>query len=476
MWWMIVGAAFADRPDEGSGLFSFDAADVLAYTDGPTGMVRVHYSIDGPNVTRLDDEDGSGAPDFPELIAETAEDVLRFYDEQGFLSPLSEADLGLGELGGSPAFDFYLVDFGNSSTGNFAIDACAGSQCAGHMLIENDFAGFGFSSLAFAARVLCSHELFHAVQAAYIADQSIWFSEGTATWAVNQYDPGSRDFLGFANAYLDETDRSLDRPPAAPVPAFAYGTALFFQYLTERFGPGTGPDLQQALTDFGSDGGIDAIIDVIAQNGSTLEAEWPRFARWNLATGFRTGDESYPFADLLGGIRTTTSGETALVDDNRFYPLAASYFRLEHPGGDVNFASAEDLTGLTFSLHPENGAALEIWSPQGPDARTFPSLDAGRYWLVGSYPAPAAQSVKAEFCLGRDCDLSVIDDANADSGSPDAPEPQPRSGCATTDAATAGGRAPAARLWFGRVRAARVRVGVIDHAEVAVTAQAEFCL
>ena len=47
------------------------------------------------------------------------------------------------ELGGSPAFDFYLVDFGGSSDGMFGIDDCIDHRCVGYMVMENDFSDTG---------------------------------------------------------------------------------------------------------------------------------------------------------------------------------------------------------------------------------------------------------------------------------------------------------------------------------------------
>ena len=70
----LLSLSFAERPDEG-GFFSFSSADILAYHDSES--FRIHYSIDGPNQTILDDIDGNGIPDFVEEIALTAEEVLR---------------------------------------------------------------------------------------------------------------------------------------------------------------------------------------------------------------------------------------------------------------------------------------------------------------------------------------------------------------------------------------------------------------
>lgn len=430
---VLLGLAHADRPDDGTAQFSFDAADVLDFVDGPAGAVRVHFSVSGPNVTLLDDGDGDGQPDYPAEVAATAEDVLAFYSSLGFLPPLSEDDLGLGKLGGSSAFDFYLVDFGGSSDGHFSADACAGDVCTGHMIIENDFVGYGYSSISEAVTVLTSHELFHAVQAAYSAGQPPWLSEGTAVWAEHQYDAEVDDFFGFCDAYLRDTGRSIDRPPAGTVTAFSYGTALFFQFLTERLGAGVGPDIQLAMEGTDEDEAMAAVVSVIKAHGSSIEEEWATFTRWNLATGPLAGEaESYPFASRVGPVTQEASG-ASIVDDNRFYPLAATYYSLDHDGGELGFESAEDASGLVFSLHPtgDDGKVLdplEVWSPDGPVSLRFGDLPAARYWLVGSFPQQAEQSVKVAFCLGGPdataaCAPEVGDSGDADTGGA-APEPK----------------------------------------------------
>ena len=439
---LLLAAAHA-RPDTGSGLYSFDSSDVLAHVDGPSGTVRVHYSIDGPNVTILDDDDESGYPDFAEEVAATAEDVLDFYASLGFLLPLSEADMGLSELGGSGALDFYLVDFGGNADGQFSVDACAGGVCSGYMVIENDFAGYGYGSLTEAIKVLTSHELFHGVQYAYNANQPVWMSEGTAVWAEHQYDDTVDDFYWFCSEYLEDPGRSIDSPPAGSVTSFSYGTALFFQFLTELYGEGVGPDLQAEMIGRDEDEAVEVIAQTMAAYGGSFALDWPVFVRWNLASGPRAGvAESYPFAGKLFGIDAEVEA-SAIVDDNRFYPLAATYFHLQHPGGALHFATAEDATGLEFSLHPvsegaEDGPvedAAESWAPQGAEHRSLGEWPAGGYWLVGTHPIAADQSIKIEFCLGLEEDVqSCMPEEVSDTG--DAPE-EPE-GCGCSSAASGG--------------------------------------
>jgi hypothetical protein len=391
----LIASVFAQRPDEG-GLFSFSSSDVLAHHDSTS--FRIHYSIEGPNQTRLTDDDENGIPDFVEEVALTAEDVLFVYEETGFRRPLQESDIGM-ELGGSPAFDFYLVDFNGSSDGMFGIDGCIDHRCAGYMVMENDFAGYGYNSLSKAISVLVSHEFFHAIQAAYRAEQETWLSEGMAVWAEHIFEPETRDYISFSSAYLGDTERSINRPPAGAISAFSYGTALWFGFLQEKLGEGAVIAILEALDT--EEDSSQAMFDVLGEDLLTL---WNEFARWNLATSRRSGGlSSYPYADQLYGLSFAQEG-TKIEDDHRFYPLAASYFILNHDGGTLNFLIEEGGEGLLFSLHPTDEqvalSALETWS--GEEFRTW-ELDAGQYFLVGSFADRGRDSQKKFFCLGVDC-------------------------------------------------------------------------
>lgn len=430
------------RPDSLSGLFSFDEDDVIEWLDGPEGRVRVHYSVSGTNVTILDDDDANGLPDFAEEVASSTEAVMDAFEAAGFRRPLSEADLGLGALGGSGAFDVYLVDFAGQGDGMFAQDACESEpyRCSGYFVMENDFRGYGYGSLSEAIRVLTSHELFHAVQAAYEAGSPIWYTEGTAVWAERLFDPENEDFLWFADAYLEDTARSLDEPPTGPVPSFAYGTCLWWDFLSTRLGTAAIVTLQESLERSGGEV-PDTLVEmerIIEASGATLKEEWHTFATWNLATKGRAGAlEGHLYASEIGPVEKTVEG-WPISDDNRFYPLAASYYRLDHPGGPLWFANADDATGLVFSLHPVRAGAAD--GPVEPAVATWDGglpgrmevaedLPAGGWFLVGSHPVNASSSQKVLFCLG---DAETVSDCvpPEDTGSPgDTGEDDP-GGCA----------------------------------------------
>jgi hypothetical protein len=420
---LLTALSFAERPTEG-GLFAYDSTDTVETYD--EGMIRVHYSSSGSNVAIMDDLDGSGIPDYVELVAHTANDVLEFYAGLGFLYPLSESDVGLNNLGGTSAFDFYLVDFGGNSDGMFGVDGCRGTVCAGHMVMENDFRGYGYPSLEEATDVLVSHELFHAVQAAYNANQPSWLSEGSAVWAEWVYNPEVQDFINFSAAYLSETERSIHKPPSGMTTAFSYGTALFFAFWDEYYAEETSRmlTLQESLVGLAEE----EMIIAVTEQMDDVALDWMTFSKWNLATNLRSGEmESYSFAGRLFGLQSELEGEI-IEDDYRFYPLATTYFELEHGGGECTFAYQGEDEDVQFALHPvvsgdKVGPAIKEWRI-GDEPIWTEELEVGEYWVIGTLPILTSNSQKIEFCLGADCVIPEVEDTTD-------VEPIPKSGCQT---------------------------------------------
>ncbi|WAS99415.1 MXAN_6640 family putative metalloprotease [Nannocystis punicea] len=452
---LLPRVAHAERPTEG-GLWPYDPKDILAAYDHPGGALRVHYSVDGPSVVPLADLDADGVPDYVTLVADTAAAVLDLYrDEFDLRPPRSEAEHGLGPLGGSEALDIYLVDFAGAADGHFGHDVCDPDACAGHLLLENDFAGYAYADLGEAVDTVVSHELFHAVQAAYVVDPPVWFSEGTAVWAERAYRPDSRDFLRLCDAYLADTGRSLYKPPAGPVPAFAYGTALWWDFLIDRHGP----ELADALLQIAGAPDLPAAIaDLLLGRADDLRAAWLEFSAWNLATGPRAGArDSYPYAEQLAGVVAEQEG-SPLADDDRFFSLTARYYRLEHPGGPFWFGLAAPAPGLQFTLQGVAGGAEDgpvepaqiAWDGLDPEPRLLADLPAGGYWLAVVNPVLSDMSIQAHLCAAatRDAlacvepvpapettgDDGTTGDSTGDDGTtedPDVREPEACGGCST---------------------------------------------
>ncbi|MCK6506580.1 hypothetical protein L6R53_24940 [Myxococcota bacterium] len=462
----LVSSALAARPTDNTGLYAFDESDVVETLDGPAGLVRVHYSVKGPNVVRDGDDDpelgGDGLPDFAQEVAATAEAVLLVYEETGLRLPLSEAEMGLPELGGSDALDFYLVDFDFTGDGQFGVDSCQGGVCSGYMVMENDFSGYGYSSISTAIRTLTSHELFHGVQYAYLDDLPGWMAEGTAMWSELHFDPDSDDFVAWCDRYLEEPDRGLDRTPSGAFTGWEYGTGLFFGFLDLTLGSQAIVALMEALAEQGGDGALDALDLAIVGSGSSIEEVWTTFGTWNLATGDRAGlVEGYPFADELAEVQPLAEGDS-LVDDQRVYPLATAYLYLEHGGGELWFGTPDDPTGLALRLHASTGgqddpveAELGTWWPDAPGALSLGELPAGDYWILLSQPGFGDSSIAIDYCLG---DLDTLDacvedggtDTGGDSGDPE--DEGGGCGCASGAIGAAGAWSLLLPLWTLRRR------------------------
>jgi hypothetical protein len=442
---LLLALDAAARPTDFTGLFSFDESDTIESLDGEKGLVRIWYSVDGPNQTRLDDEDENGIPDFVETTLATTEGALELYESLGFRLPLGDEGAG-----GSDAFDAYLVDFGGLGDGAFTPESCSkvgtALQCSGYFAMENDFTGYGYPSVDYAIETVAPHELFHAVQAAYDASEGSWWSEGTATWAEQLYVPDSPDFLAFCDSYLDDPGRTLDSPPSGPVPAWSYGTALWWWFLTDAHGTDAMVDMMQASED--SD---DLLVDmegVIEAHGSTLAEDWVRFTDWNLATGYRSGVvDGYPFADDLGLVASQDRTD-GLVLLNRFYPMAASYFPVDHKGGHLWLATDADAPSVTFVVHPtgKDGQlepAIGSWIA-GPTPQDLGDQPAGLYWLMGSNPTLDEDSTHVTVCFGDETTVAACapkDTGGTDTGDSNAPtdEPKDTGGCSCGSGRSASG-------------------------------------
>jgi hypothetical protein len=250
------------------------------------------------------------------------------------------------------------------------------------------------------------------VQHAYTSELPVWILEGTAVWAERMYDEDSTDFTRFANAYLEDVGRSLDNPPIGPVPAFAYGSGLWFDFLTLRHDEWLIVEMLDAWPD--SDDTTQTMVDVVTGRGDTIEEAWSRFATFNLATNSRAGElDGYPYALRLIPVLSEQAG--LIEDDNRFYPLATTYYRVNHRGGELYFGLAEPAPELAFALHAtvDGDAYSPILEPTAsfdgsePGPFSIGDLPAGIYWMWGAQPRNADDSVKVLLCVGDEAHVNA---------------------------------------------------------------------
>lgn len=406
----------AARPTEGEGhlgiVFGDDEARSIA---SPEGYVRVWYAIDGRHEVVPTDADDDGIPDFAQMVAEIADDVLADLEARGW--PLALTDVGrvAGDDGGDTAFDIYLVDIG-SGDGFFVREGCTESpvvRCSGWFGMENDFRGYGYPSLDYAVRVLVSHEYFHAVQAAIHADLPGWASEGTATWNEEVYDPNQSDFERLTTTFFEDPGRSLNSRQLGPFDSFAYGTGLFFWHLTETTGEAT---LLDAFTRFGAGDTTfeDALVDAVDAAGT----DWPTvFGHFHARVQF-TGEytiEGGGFdhaADLPAFDRTALDGRAANWE-REVAGWAAVYAELERP------------RDLTLTNEPLDGWDTTPWVVLAPvdtwaDSESFSLLAPGESVTL-SAGAPVALALVNMDPTERSAGRLTIRGATGDEGSGDGP-------------------------------------------------------
>jgi hypothetical protein len=379
------------RPDTPGGQlqFRFDPGDVVERHDSAGGRFRVHFTRSGDNAVPLADTDMDNVPDFVEDVAGVYDEVLAKYLSMGFRPPLDDGDVP--DNGGDDRFDVYLVDFGGVGDGNFQRDTCeAGNseRCAGFMIQENDFKGYNYPSTKIANRILGSHEFFHAVQAAYDVDQGSVLSEGTAVWATEQFDATLRDFESFLPGYFKNPDRPIDEPLPGPVDAFSYGSAIFFQFLSESYGPGVVRSIWEATEN--GHGGIanpywlvelDKVLK--ADANISFAASFADFARWNLRTGSfaleppRRDGSGGPI--LNGGYRRGAGYPRIRIESEKA-PFTAEALRLYRASTQYYGFVPDGRSSMTAALVPEPGASLEditliVATESGDEVRTTPSLE-----------------------------------------------------------------------------------------------------
>ncbi|MFO0760739.1 MAG: MXAN_6640 family putative metalloprotease [Byssovorax sp.] len=347
------------RPDTPGNnlLFHFDPADTVVTYPSKGGRFLVHYTLAGKNGVPINDADASGVPDFVEQVGDVYEEVLtRYHDELGFRAPVG--DENIADNGGDGKFDVYLVDFAGKGDGNFQSDTCTAQNqqiCAGYMIQENDYKGYGYPSTLVANRILGSHEFFHAVQAAYDNGQGSVMAEGSAVWATETFDSSLDDFELFTPGYMDNPDRSLEVPLPGPTDPFSYGAGIFFEFLEERYGQGMNLALWERCEN-GANGVADPVwfteLGPLLQKkaGTTFADAFGEFAAWNLFTG--------KYADPTRSYKSG-KGYSAVKIENVTAPYTDDKLRVFHASTQYYGMSPGTRESMTAALVSSDPAALE---------------------------------------------------------------------------------------------------------------------
>ncbi|WP_375760086.1 MXAN_6640 family putative metalloprotease [Corallococcus exercitus] len=350
--------------------------DTVESALSPGERFRIHFTRQGKHAVPVADADGSGVPDFVELVGRTYERVATFYAGLGFRLPPDDASPA-GDDGGDGRFDVYLVDFGGIGDGAFRQETCreGATRCTGFMLQENDFTGYGYPSDAEAVEILASHEFFHAVQAAYRPGLGGIASEGTAVWATERFEPALDDLEGFTRGYMISPDSTLVLDPAGPGVSFTYGAGLFFQLLGERYGDGVLVALLEESVRQ-PEARWPVLLDTCLRRdfASSFDEAFTLFATWNLGTGPRA-TPGFGYARGEGYAPVTTTAVALPHTQDRVRVAAAASRLFEVPGG-ASFVGTSfepepgtDLAALHLIIAAvTEDAVLRVVTANGPEA------------------------------------------------------------------------------------------------------------
>jgi hypothetical protein len=336
------------------------------------GGVLVHYATTGADAAPAADANTNGFPDFVESVSAIAEAALTQLVGLGFRAPLPD-----GTLGDDARTDIYLQDL-VSADGHAGIDSCTENRCVGHVIAENDYAGYNYPSVTEGIKSVVPHELFHLIQNAYAGEQPGSWQEGSAVWAVEQlYGDGNGDFERFLPSFLTRSFRPFERSVAGFGDAYTYGAALWPYFLSHRFDPTLIVDSWKACetAEF-----LDAIDAALAPRGSSVEDAFIEFTRWNLFTGPRAAGGGYPDASRWAKVpqEPATDGAARIFIEGmsaRYLPITvgANPRVAVRPPGNIRVAAwiVPDSGGL--------GDGIELTKHDGVHAATVPP---GSYTLV----------------------------------------------------------------------------------------------
>ncbi len=225
-----------DKPDPGHSAYTVPEAPRSPDCGTHFCIHWVARTLDRPSPK---DGNGNGTPDYVEKVLAVAEHVHTVENEElGWKEPVSDGGLG----GGRGLTDIYLTEIGGSIFGYTSPDTKQATKenpvprhLHAYMVLDNDYSPFEFpgTSATDDLEVTIAHEYNHVLQFGYDAFQDPWFAEASAVWMEDQVYGEVNDYVH----YLPRWVRRYDTPLTANT-IKEYGSAVWNDWLTQRYGPG----------------------------------------------------------------------------------------------------------------------------------------------------------------------------------------------------------------------------------------------
>ena len=328
--------ALLARPTEGNADPQNDGYSVPQAPPDCGTRFCVHYvtsTADAPSLT--DTTPANGIPDYVDMTLSVFENEV-FPCENGSapLGCTQAGSTGLGwpqppsdltetpDNGGDGRFDVYLVDLGTQIYGYAATDPQPSAPTLySYMVLDNDYAGFGYPDPAVPLEVTAAHEYNHVLQYGIDPNEDTWMFESTATWAEEQVYPAIDDYLNYMPTWVASTaDPLTDANGGGGIKI--YGSAVWNHFIDARHGAGTILDAWEASTNV--NGGPFAPASygtaIAANGGAGFSEEFDDFsaavAEWNApGSGF---PDPYPDVPRGGSLTAGAAATTVQLDHTTF--------------------------------------------------------------------------------------------------------------------------------------------------------------
>ncbi len=458
--------SFQIRPTDGKGWFGNGYGKVkVEHWDSPSGKFRIHYTREGKHTVPSADADQDKTPDFVQKFGKVFDEVYKAeVTTLGFRPPLSDEKYhDRPDYGGDGRFDVYLQDQAGSADGYAVKEACTAGppkQCAGYMVVENDFKEYSYPTPEDGMRVLASHEFFHVVQDAYRTGLPGTFTEATATWVTEQVFPKQKDFEKAIYYYFKTPERSLDHKLGGPSDSFPYGLGIWPMFLTQRYGIKVLPAVMEELSEKGkSSNDLDAIDRVLARDhSSSLADAFARFALWNYFTGARAGTHSEGYKEGSAYTQVPVKLDTRVLPmriTGEIAYLATRYYQVAVPVGTwVKVTVERTAPKLALHLITRDGTKPHRVVSMPPSKTTTQIKSGGQVVIVAASTARKDRHMPLSLAVTEGSAPATKDAGVPDAGTTEPPAEEPE-GCAVGG----GGALPLLALlaWLGRLTLAYCR-------------------
>ena len=287
-----IGEALPDLPADVAAEISRMRQRPVCDSYYDTARFRIHYDTSGPHMIL-------GWPDtsYRDAIGAAAE--KSWTDEVttlGFRAPPSDgSDPDGGD--GSGLYDIYvqaLAGYHGYCQGAWSVPGPPGLpyDCTSYVVIDNDYAGFGYPDPQDPMKVTVAHEFCHSCQFASNYNAPGWYMECTSTWCEDAVYPTINDYIAYIPYFYNFPHLSLEvnQDPWLRI----YGSCVWNFFISEFVDDEIVPTVWAALEDtFHAHDAYYALDERLTAEGTSLEEAYGDFAVWNWFTGSRDDGGHY---------------------------------------------------------------------------------------------------------------------------------------------------------------------------------------